>query len=109
MDAALVRRMRPGATFINTSRGELVDQDALLARVEQGDLYAVLDVTTPWVLPSDSPFYTHPNVLLTPHVAGSLGNELERMAATAVDEALRLARGESLRFRVRVEDLAFTA
>ncbi|MDR6638410.1 hydroxyacid dehydrogenase [Paenarthrobacter nitroguajacolicus] len=109
MDAALVRRMRPGATFINTSRGELVDQDALLARVEQGDLYAILDVTTPWVLPSDSPFYTHPNVLLTPHVAGSLGNELERMAASAVDEALRLARGESLRFRVRVEDLAFTA
>jgi len=42
-------------------------------------------------------------------VAGSLGNELERMAASAVDEALRLARGESLRFRVRVEDLAFTA
>ena len=42
--------MRPGATFINTSRGELVDQDALLARLEGGDLYAVLDMTTPWVL-----------------------------------------------------------
>ncbi|WP_416403855.1 hydroxyacid dehydrogenase [Arthrobacter sp. LFS091] len=109
MDAAMVQRMRPGATFINTSRGELVDQDALLARVQQGDLYAILDVTTPWVLPSDSPFYTHPNVLLTPHVAGSLGSELERMAASAVDEALRLARGEPLRFRVRREDLAFMA
>ncbi|MGO4432137.1 hydroxyacid dehydrogenase [Paenarthrobacter sp. RAF9] len=109
LDAAMVQRMRPGATFINTSRGELVDQDALLARVQQGDLYAILDVTTPWVLPSDSPFYTHPNVLLTPHVAGSLGRELERMAASAVDEALRLARGEPLRFRVRREDLAFMA
>ncbi|WP_284986751.1 hydroxyacid dehydrogenase [Arthrobacter sp. fls2-241-R2A-172] len=109
MDAAMVQRLRPGATFINTSRGELVDQDALLARVQQGDLYAILDVTTPWVLPSDSPFYTHPNVLLTPHVAGSLGSELERMAASAVDEALRLARGEPLRFRVRREDLAFMA
>jgi phosphoglycerate dehydrogenase-like enzyme len=109
IDAGLIQSMRPGATFINTARGELVDQDALLARVEQGDLYAILDVTTPWVLPSDSGFYTHPNVLLTPHVAGSLGNELERMAASAVDEALRLARGEPLRFRVRAEDLAFTA
>ena len=109
MDAGQIERMRPGTTFINTSRGELVDQDALLARVERGDLYAVLDVTTPWVLPADSRFYTHPNVLLTPHVAGSLGNELERMAASAVDEALRLARGEELRFQVKVEDLAFTA
>lgn len=108
-DAGRIGLMRPGATFINTSRGELVDQDALLARLERGDLYAVLDVTTPWVLPSESRFYTHPNVLLTPHVAGSLGNELERMAASAVDEALRLSRGEALRFRVKAEDLAFTA
>ncbi|MDR6988332.1 phosphoglycerate dehydrogenase-like enzyme [Paenarthrobacter nitroguajacolicus] len=109
IDAGLIDKMRPGTTFINTSRGELVDQDALLVRVERGDLYAVLDVTTPWVLPAGSPFYTHPNVLLTPHVAGSLGNELERMAASAVDEALRLSRGEPLRFPVRLEDLAFTA
>ncbi|WP_458108213.1 hydroxyacid dehydrogenase [Arthrobacter sp. R3-55] len=109
IDDGLIERMRPGTTFINTSRGELVDQDALLARVERGDLYAILDVTTPWVLPAGSRFYTHPNVLLTPHVAGSLGNELERMAASAVDEALRLSRGEALRFPVRLEDLAFMA
>ncbi|WP_426004745.1 hydroxyacid dehydrogenase [Paenarthrobacter sp. NyZ202] len=109
IDAELIRRLRSGATFINTARGELVDQDALLARIQRGDLYAILDVTTPWVLPSESAFYTHPNVLLTPHVAGSLGNELERMASSAVAEALRLARGEPLRFPVRAEDLAFTA
>ncbi len=109
INAGLIARMRPGTTFINTARGELVDQDALLARVEQGDLYAILDVTTPWVLPAESRFYSHPNVLLTPHVAGSLGNELERMAASAVGEALRLSRGEGLRFGVTVEDLAFTA
>ena len=109
IDAGRIDRMRPGATFINTSRGELVDQDSLLARLERGDLYAVLDVTTPWVLPSDSRFYTHPNVLLTPHLAGSLGNELERMAASAVGEALRLSRGEALQFPVAAEDLAFMA
>ncbi|MFI2564899.1 hydroxyacid dehydrogenase [Paenarthrobacter sp. NPDC018779] len=109
IDARLINLLRPQATFINTSRGELVDQDALLARVERGNLFAVLDVTTPWVLPSGSAFYTHPNVLLTPHVAGSLGNELQRMAASAVEEALRISRGEPLRFPVRAEDLAFTA
>lgn len=109
INGKLVASFKPGTTFINTSRGELVDQEALLRRIQEGDLYAVLDVTTPWVLPADSGFYTHPNVLLTPHVAGSLGNELERMAASAVDEALRLSRGEPLRFQVKAEDLAFTA
>ncbi|MDQ0240249.1 MULTISPECIES: hydroxyacid dehydrogenase [Arthrobacter] len=109
IDAGRIEGLRPGATFINTSRGDLVDQGALLARVERGDLYAVLDVTTPWVLPADSGFYAHPNVLLTPHIAGSLGNELERMAASTVQEALRLSRGAPLSFRVRAEDLGITA
>lgn len=109
INAGLIARLRPGATFINTARGELVDQDALLARLERHELFAVLDVTTPWVLPADSGFYTNPNVLLTPHLAGSLGNELERLAATAVAEAHRVARGEQLLFPVQVEDLAFTA
>lgn len=105
----LVAGLKPGATFINTARGELVDQDALLRRIEQGDLYAVLDVTTPWVLPADSGFYTHPNVLLTPHLAGSLGTELERMAVSTIQEARRVARGEPLLHRLHAKDLAFTA
>lgn len=109
INAGLVARLRTGSTFINTARGELVDQDALLARLERRELFAVLDVTTPWVLPADSGFYTNPNVLLTPHLAGSLGTELERLAATAVAEAYRVSRGEPLRFPVQVEDLAFTA
>ncbi|UKA49410.1 hydroxyacid dehydrogenase [Arthrobacter sp. FW305-123] len=106
---ALVASFKPGATFINTARGELVDQDALLGRIEQGDLYAVLDVTTPWVLPADSGFYTHPNVLLTPHLAGSLGMELERMAVSTIEEARRISRGELLLHRLHAKDLAFTA
>ncbi|MFI2566527.1 hydroxyacid dehydrogenase [Paenarthrobacter sp. NPDC018779] len=109
MHAGLIGTLRPQATFINTSRGELVDQDALLARVQQGDLYAVLDVTTPWVLPPESAFYTHPNVLLTPHLAGSLGTELQRMAASTIDEALRIARGKPLLHALHAKDLAITA
>ncbi len=109
VNAGLIARMRTGTTFINTARGELVDQEALLARLERHELFAVLDVTTPWVLPPDSRFYTNPNVLLTPHLAGSLGTELERLAATALAEAHRISQGEPLRFPVQDEDLAFTA
>jgi phosphoglycerate dehydrogenase-like enzyme len=109
IDARQIANFRPCATFINTSRGELVDQDALLRRLETGDLFAVLDVTTPWVLPRESDFYTNPNVLLTPHMAGSLGTELERMAVSTVQEAHRLARGEPLRFPLRDHELQFTA
>ncbi|MCC9305991.1 hydroxyacid dehydrogenase [Kitasatospora sp. RB6PN24] len=78
--------MPDGATLVNTSRGSLVEQDALVAELAAGRLNAVLDVTTPEVLPADSPLYELPNVLLTPHVAGSLGNELHRMAAAVADE-----------------------
>ncbi|UVJ39483.1 hydroxyacid dehydrogenase [Arthrobacter sp. CJ23] len=109
INAELIGRLRAGSTFINTARGELVDQAALLARLERHELFAVLDVTTPWVLPADSGFYSNPNVLLTPHLAGSLGSELERLAATTVAEAHRVARGEPLLFPVQAEDLAFTA
>ncbi|MCX5209036.1 hypothetical protein OG689_06980 [Kitasatospora sp. NBC_00240] len=53
-----------------------MDQDAMVAELTAGRLNAVLDVTVPEVLPADSPLYDLPNVLLTPHVAGSLGGEL---------------------------------
>ncbi|SEE43113.1 Phosphoglycerate dehydrogenase [Arthrobacter alpinus] len=105
----IIASFGPGTTFINTARGELVDQDALLDRLQQGDLYAVLDVTTPWELPPDSGFYTNPNVLLTPHIAGSLGTELERLAATVVAEAHRVAKGEPLRHALPAEQLSITA
>ncbi|MEU8351513.1 MULTISPECIES: hydroxyacid dehydrogenase [unclassified Streptomyces] len=85
--------MRAGATLINTSRGSLVDQEALTEELVSGRLDAVLDVTVPWVLPADSPLYDLPNVVLTPHIAGSLGNELHRMAEAAADELERYVTG----------------
>ncbi|MFI2370642.1 hydroxyacid dehydrogenase [Streptomyces sp. NPDC018833] len=86
-------RMRDGTTLINTSRGSLVDEDALLPELLSGRLDAVLDVTDPEVPPADSPLYDLPNVLLTPHIAGSLGEELYRMADQALDEVARFASG----------------
>ena len=73
------------------------------------ELFAVLDVTTPWVLPADSGFYTHPNVLLTPHLAGSLGTELERMAATPWPRPTVFPGASRCASPSSVEDLAFTA
>ncbi|GHH65980.1 2-hydroxyacid dehydrogenase [Kitasatospora indigofera] len=89
IDARRLALMPDGATLVNTSRGSLIDQDALVAELTTGRLNAVLDVTVPEVLPPDSPLYDLPNVVLTPHVAGSLGGELHRMAAAAADELAR--------------------
>lgn len=61
--------MRDGTTLINTSRGSLIDERALLPHLISGRLHATLDVTDPELPPPDSPLYTLPNVLLTPHVS----------------------------------------
>lgn len=85
----LLAAMPDGATLINTARGDLIDQQALEAELVSGRISAVLDVTTPEVLPASSPLYSLPNVLLTPHIAGSMGNELGRMADFALNELER--------------------
>ena len=89
----LLASMPDGATLVNTARGALVDQPALERELVSGRLDAVLDVTTPEVLPAGSPLYDLPNVLLTPHIAGSMGNELRRMADFALDELQRWTEG----------------
>lgn len=91
--AAQLAAMATGTTLINTARGSLIDEDALLAELRSGRLHAVLDVTDPELPPALSPLYELPNVLLTPHIAGSQGNELHRMADQALDEMERFASG----------------
>lgn len=97
--------MRPGATFINTARGVLVDHDALREATASGRISAVLDVTDPEPLPADDVLYTLANVILTPHIAGSMGNELPLMGDFAVTEIERFAAGAPLVYPVTVEDL----
>ncbi|MEU9112078.1 hydroxyacid dehydrogenase [Streptomyces sp. NPDC048483] len=97
--------MPDGATLINTARGSLVDEQALLPELLTGRLNAVLDVTDPELPPPDSPLYDLPNVLLTPHIAGSLGDELHRMADLALDEVERYARGLPFADPVRPQEL----
>jgi len=98
--------MRDGTTVINTARGAIIDQDALIAELTNGRLYAVLDTTEPEVLAADSPLYELPNVFLTPHIAGSLGAETQRLADHIVNEVERYARGQPLNHEVKLEELA---
>lgn len=97
--------LQDGATFINTARGVLVDHDALRAELVAGRISAVLDVTSPEPLPDDDPLYELPNVTLTPHIAGSMGNELVRMGDLAVGEVAYLASGSAPGFPVSREAL----
>lgn len=87
--------MPDGATLINTARGMVVDTAALERECASGRLHAILDVTDPEPLPRDSVLYDLPNVMITPHIAGSLGTETRRMTAAALDELERYVRGEA--------------
>ena len=97
--------MPDGATLVNTARGQLVDTDALITELRSGRLSAVLDVTDPEPLPADSPLFGLPNAFVTPHVAGSHGNELARLGACVADELARFLAGEPLRHPVGLADL----
>jgi phosphoglycerate dehydrogenase-like enzyme len=102
--------MKGNATLINTSRGAVV-QEAEMVEVlrERPDLWAVLDVTHPEPPEPDSPLYALPNVVLTPHIAGSLGRECRRMGRLVVDELRRYVEGEPLRHEVTSDRAALMA
>ncbi|WP_320774650.1 hydroxyacid dehydrogenase [Streptomyces sp. CRN 30] len=105
----LIGAMPADAVLINTSRGPVVDQDALTDAVLTGRVRAVLDVTDPEPLPGDHPLWECENALITPHLAGSLGNEWRRLADLAVGEIARWAAGSGFAHPVRRERLAFLA
>jgi len=109
INASNLRLVKDGATFINTSRGALVDEDALITELHTGRITAVLDVTDPEPPADYSPFLDLPNVIYTPHIAGSMWGECERMAAFAVDELRRYISGEELLNPISREMLATMA
>ena len=87
LDGHLFSRMKPHAAFINTGRGaQVVEADLIAALCDVPTRVAVLDVTWPEPPTADSPLYTLPNVFLTPHIAGSIGNEVHRMAEYMFEE-----------------------
>ncbi|GAA3222766.1 hydroxyacid dehydrogenase [Nonomuraea helvata] len=101
--------LRDGATVINTARGAVLDTAALERECAMGRLDAILDVTEPEPLPATSPLYDLPNVMITPHVAGSLGSETRRMSESALDELERYLSGEPPRAAVTAADFLVSA
>ncbi|SDT88537.1 Phosphoglycerate dehydrogenase [Verrucomicrobium sp. GAS474] len=103
-------RMRPDAAFINTARGAIVNERELIEVLyRRPDLHALLDVTHPEPPAPDSPLYTLPNVVLTPHIAGAVDGECRRLAAMAIDECERYLVGAPLHGQVDEEMMATIA
>jgi phosphoglycerate dehydrogenase-like enzyme len=101
----LIGSMRPDAVLINTARGAVIDQEALTDATKAGRVRAILDVTDPDVLPPGHPLWDSENVLITPHLAGSQGNEWQRLAELAIAEVGRWAAGEKFTHPVLRERL----
>jgi len=89
IDQAALKAMRPGAVLINVARGDVVDEAALIAALQDGTIGgAALDVFAHEPLPSDSPLWAMPNVIISPHIAG---------LTPAYDERAMALFGENLR------------
>ncbi|NUT33105.1 MAG: hydroxyacid dehydrogenase [Hamadaea sp.] len=98
-----------GATVINTARGSVIDTAALESECVTGRLNAILDVVEPEPLPEDSLLYDLPNVMITPHIAGSLGSETRRLSGHALDELERYVTGAPPLARVTSRALEVSA
>jgi glyoxylate reductase len=97
IDARALARMRPTAVLVNTSRGPVVDTDALAVALRDGTIWAAaLDVTDPEPLPGDHPLLEAPNLLVVPHIASATHATRGRMADIAVDNLLAGLAGEPM-------------
>jgi len=101
LNGDLFHRMRPGAVFINTGRGQQVNEEELITVLqERPDLTALLDVTRPEPPAAGSLLYTLPNVHLSSHIAGALNNETRRLANCVLDEFQRWLTGDPLLYDI---------
>ena len=106
----LFATMPQNATFLNTGRGaQVVEDDLIRVLTERADITAILDVTAPEPPVADSPFYALPNCILTPHMAGSSGDEVHRMAEYMLREFEAHREGRPSRYSVTLEMLATMA
>ncbi len=106
INKGLLSKMKDYSTFINTGRGAQVNEQELV-EVMRGNptLTAVLDVTFPEPPASDSELYKVENIFITPHIAGSSGNEVRRMATYMLEEKERVDKGEAPLYEVDLKGL----
>jgi lactate dehydrogenase-like 2-hydroxyacid dehydrogenase len=97
IDADALRAMKPTAVLVNTSRGPVIDPDALTEALRSGEIFAAgLDVTDPEPLPADHPLVSLPNCVVVPHIASASRVTRGKMAAMAAANLLAGVRGERL-------------
>jgi len=96
VNADFLARMKPGALFVNAGRGGTVDTNALLEALRAGTIRAALDVTDPEPLPSDHQLWRAPNVLITPHIAGTVAHWESRAYRFAGEQIRRYAAGQPM-------------
>jgi glyoxylate reductase len=97
IDAAALSRMRPSAILVNTARGAIVDQRALIDALERGAIAgAALDVTDPEPPPPDDPIFTTPNLLVVPHIGSATHSARAAMTELAVENLLACLDGRPM-------------
>jgi phosphoglycerate dehydrogenase-like enzyme len=96
VDAEFLAAMPDGALLVNAARGPIADTAAITAEVSSGRLGLATDVTDPEPLPADHPLWTLPNVLITPHVAGSVLGFLPRAYGLVGSQLRRYVAGQPL-------------
>jgi phosphoglycerate dehydrogenase-like enzyme len=103
--AEVLAALKPGTILVNVGRGTVVDEDALLPALRDGRVgLAALDVFATEPLPTDSPLWDEPNVLVSPHTAALNAAEDRRIAELFAANATRLLDGEELLNRVDTVD-----
>jgi phosphoglycerate dehydrogenase-like enzyme len=95
--AAEIARMKPGAILINTSRGPLIDEDALVAALQTGRIFAGLDVFDREPLPADDRMRQLPNTVLTPHLGYCVTETMRHFYSQSVENALAFLDGAPIR------------
>jgi phosphoglycerate dehydrogenase-like enzyme len=96
VDAKFLAAMPDGSLLVNAARGPIVDTDALTGEAVSGRIGVAMDVTSPEPLPADHALWTLPNVLITPHVGGSVHGFLPRAYALVGRQLRRYVAGEPL-------------
>ena len=97
--------MKDGATFINTARGKIINHDELIEVFsKRDDLFAILDVTDPEPMNEYSKIFEMDNVIISPHIAGSLGDEIFSMGELMYEELVSYLDNENLQYEISKED-----
>ncbi len=102
--------MKPYTTFINTARGAIIREDEMIdVLAKRPDITALLDVTDPEPPLETSPLYDLENVILTPHIAGSMGDECMRMGEYMLQELLCYLNNKPLKWELTKSEIEIMA